>query len=52
MTKYSKDDIVNLFEDAGYNNVEIIGDRIIFTTGEEAYNWSINEAIEFLQFIR
>lgn len=45
----TKQDIIKFFEDAGYNNVEIIGDRIIFTTGEDVINWSIKEAIKFLQ---
>jgi len=50
MTKrYSNDDIIKFFEDAGYNNVEIIGGRLLFTTGDVVINWSIEEAIKFLQ---
>ena len=48
MQKYSNDDIINFFEDAGYNNVEIIGNRLLFTTGEDINNWSIEEAIKVL----
>lgn len=48
MINYNEEDIIRFFEDAGYNNVEIISDRIIFTTGEEVYNWSIEEAIKFI----
>ena len=47
--RFSNDDITSLFEDMGYHNVEIIGDRLIFTTGEDICNWSIEEAIKFLQ---
>lgn len=45
----SNDDIIKIFEDMGYCNVEIICDRIIFTTGEDVINWSMKEAIKFLQ---
>lgn len=45
----TKQDIIKFFEDAGYNNVEIIGDRIIFTTGEDVINWSIKETIKFMK---
>jgi len=48
MENYNKDEIVKFFEDAGYNNVEIVGDRLIFTTGEDVNNWSIQEAINFI----
>jgi len=51
MTRYSNDDIVKFFENAGYGNVEIIGDRIMFTTGEDVFNWGIDEAVKFLQDI-
>ena len=48
MENYNKDEIVKFFDDAGYNNVEIVGDRLIFTTGEDVNNWSIQEAINFI----
>ena len=44
----SKDELIKFFEDAGYKNVEIIGNRLLFTTGEEVINLSIQEAINFL----
>lgn len=44
-----KDEIVKFFEDAGYNNVEIIGDRLIFTTGEDVINWDIRDGIKFMK---
>lgn len=40
--------IIRFFEDIGYENVEIIGDRLLFTTGEDVMNWSIQEAINFI----
>ncbi len=46
---YNMNDIIRFFEDAGYSNVEIIGNRLLFTTGEDVINWSIKEAIKFLQ---
>jgi len=49
MKKYNEEEIIKFFENAGYNDVEIIGDRIIFTTGEDVNNWSISEAIQFIQ---
>jgi hypothetical protein len=48
MKNYNNNEIIRFFEDAGYNNVEIIGDRLIFTTGENVINWSIQEAINFI----
>ena len=42
------DDLIILYEDAGYKNVEIIGNRLLFTTGEEVINLSIQEAINFI----
>jgi len=48
MKNYNNDEIIKFFEDAGYNNVEIIGNRLIFTTGEDINNWSIEEAIKFI----
>jgi hypothetical protein len=50
MRNYSEEELIRFFEDAGYNNVEIISDRIIFTTGEEVNNWTIEQAIEFINF--
>lgn len=47
---YSNDDIINFFDNAGYSNIEIIGDRLIFTTGEYINNWSIEEAIKFMDY--
>ena len=44
----SKDELIKLFEDAGYKNVEIIGDRLLFTTGEDVINLSMQEAINFI----
>jgi len=35
MKNYNNDEIIRFFEDAGYNNVEIIGNRLLFTTGED-----------------
>lgn len=46
--KYNKDEILKFFEEAGYDNVEIVGNRLLFTTGEEIFNWSIQEAIKFM----
>lgn len=48
MKNYSNDEIIRFFEDAGYNNVEIIGNRLLFTTGEDVINWSIQEAINYI----
>lgn len=48
MKNYNNDEIIRFFEDAGYNNVEIIGNRLLFTTGEDVINWSIQEAINFI----
>lgn len=48
MKNYNNDEIIRFFEDAGYNNVEIIGNRLLFTTGENVINWSIQEAINFI----
>lgn len=48
MKNYNNDKIIRFFEDAGYNNVEIIGNRLLFTTGEDVINWSIQEAINFI----
>ena len=44
-----KDEIIRFFEEAGYYNVEIISDRLLFTSGDEVYNWSINEAINYIK---
>jgi len=44
----NKDELIRFFEDAGYDNVEIIGNRLLFTTGEDVINWSIQEAIKFI----
>jgi tricorn protease-like protein len=49
MKKYSNDEIIKFFEDAGYSNVEIVGDRLLFTSGEDVHNWSLNEAIKFIE---
>ena len=46
--KYNNDEIIRFFENE-YNNVEIIGDRLIFTTGEDIYNFSVEEAINFMK---
>lgn len=46
--KYNNDEIIRFFEDE-YNNVEIIGDRLIFTTGDNVYNFSVEEAINFMK---
>lgn len=48
MKNYNNDEIIRFFEDTGYNNVEIIGNRLLFTTGEDVINWSIQEAINFI----
>ena len=48
MKNYNNDEIIRFFEDAGYNNVEIIGNRLLFTTGEDVINWSIQEVINFI----
>jgi len=48
MKSYNKDEIIRFFEDAGYHNVEVVGDRLLFTTGDEVHNWGIDEAIEFI----
>lgn len=47
--KYNNDEIIRFFEEAGYNNVEIIGNRLLFTTGEDVINWSIEDAINFMK---
>ncbi len=47
--KYNNDEIIRFFEDAGYNNVEIIGNRLLFTTGDDIYNFSVEEAINFMK---
>jgi sugar phosphate isomerase/epimerase len=47
--KYNKDEILKFFEEAGYDNVEIVGNRLLFTTGEDIYNFSIQEAINFMK---
>ena len=47
--KYNKDEILKFFEEAGYDNVEIVGNRLLFTTGEDIFNWSIQEAINFMK---
>ena len=44
----NKDEIIRFFEHIGYDNVEIISDRLLFTTGEEVINWSVEEAIKFI----
>jgi len=44
----SKDELIKFFEDAGYKNVEIIADRLLFTTGEDVINLSMQEAINFI----
>ena len=49
MNNITIDDLVRLYEDAGYNNVEVIGDRLLFTTGEDVINLSIQEAINFIK---
>jgi len=49
MKNYNNDEIIRLFEDAGYDNVEIIGNRLLFTTGEYVINWSIQEALNFIK---
>lgn len=41
--------IIRFFEDCGYNNVEVIGDRLIFTTGEDVINYSLQESINFIK---
>ncbi len=45
----NKEQLIKFFEDAGYNNVEIIGNRLLFTTGEDVINLSIKEAINFIK---
>jgi len=47
--KARNDAIIRFFEDAGYYNVEVIEDRLLFTSGEEVYNWSINEAKNYIK---
>lgn len=36
------------FENMGYCNVEIIGDRLIFTTSDNVISWSIEEVKKFM----
>ena len=48
----NKDEIIRFFEDAGYNNVEIIGNRLLFTTGEDVINWDVKEAIKFMNIFQ
>jgi len=45
----SKDELIKFFEDAGYNNVEFVGNRLLFTTGEDVINLSMQEAIKFIR---
>jgi|GEM_PF-4691496 len=45
----SKDEIIRFFEEAGYYNVEVVGDRLLFTSGDEVFNWGINEAISYIE---
>ena len=47
--KYNKDEILKFFEEAGYDNVEIVGNRLLFTTGEDIYYFSIQDAIIFMK---
>ena len=46
------DEIIRFFENIGYNNVEIIGNRLLFTTGEDVINWDIKEAIKFMNIFQ
>ena len=48
MRNYNEEKLIRFFEDAGYDNVEIINDRIIFTKEEEVNNWTIEDAIYFI----
>lgn len=50
ITIYDEDEIIRFFEDAGYNNVEVIGERLLYTSGEDVINFSVNEAINFINY--
>lgn len=51
--KYNKDEILKFFEEAGYDNVEIVGNRLLFTTGDDIYIiWSIEDAINFYERLK